>query len=81
MYYDDGYEFKNVSVEKGEKPEGYVRAYQLSNGDVVNINNLLLEFEDNILYEVVKVRETLFEPKYERTGKSFTPEQINKIIK
>jgi hypothetical protein len=89
MFYDDGYdpdkekikdeEFR-LATESEIKEGRAVRVFKLSNGDVFQIYNLLLEFEDNILYEVVCVRDTLFEPRYERTGRSFTPEQINKMI-
>lgn len=79
MYYDDGYE-QEVKVEKAELPEGYVRAVRLENGMVVQVNHLLLEFEDNILYEVEPAK-SWFNPYYERTGRSFTMEQINQMNK
>lgn len=65
LYYDDGYE---------------VRAFRLSNGDVFTIRDLMLEFEDNILYEVREIGSGFFR-KYKRTGKSFTPEKINLMFK
>lgn len=57
-----------------------VRAYPLQNGDVVEINGILLEFEDNILHEVIRITDTLFNPQFKRTGKIFTPEQINEMV-
>lgn len=56
------------------------KAHQLHNKDVIGINDWLLEFEDNMLYEVEKV---VYDNKYvvyERTGKSYTPEEVNKIV-
>jgi hypothetical protein len=55
------------------------RLYPLQNGDVFSVNELLLEFEDGICYEVIRVRDTIYNPQFKRTGKSFTPEQINEI--
>jgi len=79
MHYDDGYEYL-PKVEKAEIPEGYTRAHMLGNGDVVQVHGLLLEFEDNILYEV-KEPVGLVNPYYERTGRSFTPEQLNEMVR
>lgn len=56
-----------------------VRAYKLSNGDVVTILNLLLEFEDDLFYEVIR-RESLINPEFIRTGKVFTPNEINRLF-
>lgn len=79
MYYDDGYE-EFASIEKTELPEGYTRAYRLENGVVIQVNDYLLEFEDNMLYEVEPAK-TWFNPVYKRTGRSFTIEQINQMYK
>jgi hypothetical protein len=56
------------------------RAYQLSNKDIVQVNDMLLEFEDNMLYEVEIVVYGGIYVVYARTGKSYTPEEINKIV-
>jgi hypothetical protein len=77
LYYDDGYK-QETKIEKAELPDGYVRAVRLENGMVMQINDLLLEFEDNILYEVEPAK-TWLNPFYERTGRSFTMEQINQM--
>lgn len=78
MFYDDGYNPDEYKIVKGyEPPEGYVRAFQLSNGDVITIHNLLLEFEDTLFYEVKEPR-GIVNPYFERTGRVFTMEQLNK---
>jgi hypothetical protein len=75
LFYDDGYE-EYVYVEKEESNIPKIRAYQLNNGDVISINDLLLEFEDNLFYEV-KEPVGLVNPYFERTGRKFTIEQLN----
>jgi hypothetical protein len=79
LYYDDGYE-ESIRIEKANSPKGCVRAHKLSNGDVINVMSILLEFEDNILYEVEEAK-GLINPVYERTGRSFTPQQVNEMFK
>lgn len=77
--FDDG--FENITLEKAILPNNYVRAYRLQNNDILTINNMVLEFEDNILYKVVDDGFDLFgQKKWKRTGKSFTPEQLNKLL-
>lgn len=58
-----------------------VRAYQLNNGDVFSTCNLLLEYENRVLYEVIRISDAIFESRYERTGRSFTLEQITEMAK
>jgi hypothetical protein len=76
LYYDDEYEYK--VIENAEFPEGYVRAFKLSDGDVIIFNGMLLEFENNIFY-AVKEGKGLINPYFERTGASFTIEELNNI--
>jgi frataxin-like iron-binding protein CyaY len=93
MYYDDEYE--NIRVELDESDTPAARAYRLSNGDVFTIkgNNreYTLEFENNLLYEVVfKVDNESnqysynngqwVQSKYERTRKVYTVDEINNLI-
>ncbi len=49
------------------------RAYRLNNGDVITINDINLEYEDGMLYEVTsKGYDGLYSnPKWERTDKVF----------
>lgn len=58
------------------------RAYRLNNGDVITINDITLEYEDGMLYEVTsKGYNGLYSnPKWERTDKVFTVEEANKIL-
>lgn len=80
VYYDDGYE-PEINVVKGEVPPNTYRAYRLCNGDIFTIENLVLEYENLILYEVIEDGFDIFmQRKWKRTGKSFTPEQINKMF-
>ena len=78
MYFDDGYFDGDFKLIKAKLPDGYTRAFKLSNGDVITILNLLLEYEDGLFYEVVK-RDKLINPEFLRTGKSFTPNEINSL--
>lgn len=81
MYYDDGYE-QEIKLEKAEMPKNAVRAYRLCNGDIFTVKDLVLQFENNILYEMVEDGLDMFrQRKWKRTGKLFTPEQLNKLIK
>jgi hypothetical protein len=79
MYYDDGFE-QETKVKKSELPANTYRAYKLHNGDVISVNDLLLEFKDGILYQVKKVTYGCYVI-YERTGRKFTPEQLNEMLK
>lgn len=81
--YDDGYVYNHEELEgaflnEAELPENYARAYILSNGDVIRINDLLLKFEDNLFYEV-KEPVGFINAYYEPTGKIFTPEELNNM--
>lgn len=86
MYYDDGYEGE-IKVVRDYKSPNFARAYKLSNGDVIQINEMFVEFEDKILYEVIRVAELgdlsteFVRVTYIRTGRSFTFEQINEMVK
>ena len=84
MYYDDGYEELLKEEELGKFEDETlglpkVRAHKLSNGDVLQVNDLLLEFENNLLYEVKPSLEAV-NPYYERTGRTYTPELLNKML-
>ena len=80
MFYDDGYE--KIRLKKAEMPKNSVRAYKLCNGDIITVNNLVLQFEDKVLYEMIEDGLDVFgQQKWKRTGKSFTPEQLNNLIK
>ncbi|MEK4605308.1 hypothetical protein MHH42_31140 [Bacillus sp. FSL L8-0099] len=79
MYYD-GYEPNRATLERCKLVEGVRRAFVLENGTVVQIGNLLLEFEDNVFHEVEpESPDNIFNPVYNRTGRRFTPEQINEM--
>lgn len=86
MYYDDGYNPDEFVVKKAELPEGYARAYKLSNGDIFSLWNVsnhcyILEYEDQLMYEVVENGVDMFgQTNYKRTGKVFTPDEITKWI-
>ncbi|MFQ3543478.1 hypothetical protein Q7A53_05280 [Halobacillus rhizosphaerae] len=72
-------------IENSEPPKGHVRAYRLLNNDVIQVFNLLLEFENNIFYEVIE-EQACFDKFgslsiYKRTGRKFTPEQLNEMVK
>ena len=65
------------------------RAYKLSNGDIFTVQTkqglFTLQFEDQILHEVVEVEpeesEMLYmSSKYERTGIKFTPDELNAMF-
>jgi hypothetical protein len=93
MYYDDGYEELRLEPETSDTPK--VRAYRLSDGDVFTVKGkgkeYTLEYEDKLLYEVtfkVDYQSNQFsyhngqfvQSKWERTGKVFTAEELNKLI-
>lgn len=59
----------------------YLRAFKLSNHVVISVNDTLMEYEDKMFYEVNLVIDELFNPVYERTGKTFKPEDLNNIVK
>ncbi|MGG1339074.1 hypothetical protein GH892_03220 [Bacillus thuringiensis] len=58
------------------------RAYRLNNGDVITINNIMLEYGDGMLYEVTfKGYGGLYSnPKWERTDRIFTMEEASEIL-
>jgi len=82
MQYDDGY-FELMEEEskiiKNEEGQNIVRAYKLSNGDIITCNGLLLEFENNMFYEVVQ-KTYLVNPIFERTGKKCSPNDLNNMF-
>jgi hypothetical protein len=53
------------------------RAVQLEDGMVISFMDVLLEYEDKKFYEVVKTSYGMFNPQYERTGKSYTIDELN----
>lgn len=78
LYYDDGYEHLQDNVFKIDDNQA-VRVYKLSNGDIFKVNELLLEFEDNLLYEVTEKRNSVYAT-YIRTSRVFTPNEINNMV-
>jgi hypothetical protein len=57
-----------------------VRVYPLSDGDIIEFYGKTLEFENKLFYEVVfKGFDKNMQSVWERTGKSYTPEELNKI--
>lgn len=69
-------EFKFIEAEKEESDIPKYRAYKLRNFDVISLNGMLLEFEDNVLYEVIECRDGFF-VQYKRTGRTYTPPEVN----
>lgn len=62
----------------------YHRAYRLENGDVFTINGSIVEFFDNVFYELKEttffcpITKMYFTNKY-RTGKTFTQEELESL--
>lgn len=73
----------NGSEVKCDLSPPVVRAFPLSNEDIITVHNegevMLLEYEDRYLYEVEE-RSFWGNSIYERTGVVFTPEEINKML-
>ena len=57
-----------------------IRAYELVDGAVVEINGLLLEFEDGLFYEVEKGA-SFINPVYKRTGVKYSPSELEEYFK
>lgn len=56
------------------------RAFRLSDGDIFQRNDLLLEYENGLFYEVViDDCDEFMQFKYKRTGKVFTADEINRM--
>lgn len=64
-------------LDKFSKDEA--RAILLENGTVFTINNLTLEFEDSLFYEVkFNGYDEFMQTLWERTGKVFNIKEVNK---
>lgn len=60
------------------------RVYKLNNGDVFNVCGVLIEYDEGVFYEVEDLKPYsyfVFDKKYERTGKIYTIEEINEIVR
>jgi len=66
-------------VQLGKLPKGVHRAYRLCDGDVIQVLHMTLQYDDKVFYEGFMTG--FINPKFVRTGKSYTAEQINKIVK
>jgi len=85
-YYDDGFYDKKDDLsltEANDLPEGYIRAYKLCDGDIFSINDVFIEYEDEKFYEVIYSGhvDEYYNKKYKRTGKEFTREELNNLVR
>lgn len=68
-----------------EPQNNAARAYTLTNGTVFTVvakdKEYILEFEDNLLYEVIfKGYDEWMQSIWERTGRIFTTDEVSKLI-
>lgn len=87
-YYDDGFYDKKDDLtlalaEVNDFPEEYIRVYKLCDGDIFSINNVFIEYENNIFYEIVYSGyvDEFYNKEYKRTGKKFTIEELNNLVR
>lgn len=67
-------------VKLGKLPkEVPPRLYKLCDGDVIQVLNLTLQYHDKLFYEGFSIG--VINPKFVKTGKVYTAEQINEIVK
>ncbi|MNK73660.1 hypothetical protein D3C87_931580 [compost metagenome] len=73
-----------VYLFAAEKPTEPVRLHRLENGTVFTIDNnkfkAMLLFEDKRLYDVVYKGHDEFGPMYEKTGVSYSTDELNELL-
>jgi hypothetical protein len=58
-----------------------IRAYELTDGDVIEVLGCLMQYENGLFYEVkYGGLDEFMQTIWIRTGRTFTTEELNKII-
>ncbi|MBX4152405.1 hypothetical protein [Paenibacillus lautus] len=72
------------SAESAEIPSDSIRAHRLENGTVFTVKNkifdAMLMFENKVLHEVVYKGYDEYGPVYEKTGMSYTSDELNRLL-